>query len=199
MIFNNKSLIKKVIKNKVYIGNSSLNKDFESFVTGFRNNYYILDVNKIIFHIQKFSIFLSLLLKNKGKILFLGLNNKKEVFFTKKVNKILSSLSKKHGYLFLEEGFKPGFITNIHNSSKIKFNYNSLPDLVISFEPLSKSVLKEFNKFGILTVCVVSSKDSLREVDYPLIGNNNFLSIIFFYIDLISYLIKKNEAIPFKV
>jgi len=95
----NKYLISCILKNKVHLGNSKINKDIKNFIYGVnnKNGKYIFDVFKQVGQIRKVSLLLKNLKKRKKPILFFGINQlgldskSKEIALS--VNKSICSLS----------------------------------------------------------------------------------------------------------
>ena len=49
----------------------------------------------------------------------------------------------------------------------------------------------EFKKFGIPVICVVNSNESIKDIDFPLIGDNSLSWVNYFYLQIIRLAIKK--------
>lgn len=94
----NKNLINLILKNKIYLGNYTINKDVKNFISGInnKNGRVTFDLFKQMIQIRKVTLFLRSLKKKKRPILFFGINqfgldskNKSTVLF---INRLIHNL-----------------------------------------------------------------------------------------------------------
>ena len=69
----NKNLVNLILKNKIYLGNDTINKDIKNFISGInnKNGRVTFDLFKQISQIRKVTLFLRTLKKKKGLFYFL--------------------------------------------------------------------------------------------------------------------------------
>ena len=68
----------------------------------------------------------------------------------------------------------------------------NLPGAVVFFSRIGYDYFfPEFKKFGIPVICVVNSNESIKDIDFPLIGDNSLSWVNYFYLQIIRLAIKK--------
>jgi len=222
MLYKNSDLnfILTILKNKLYVGGTFLHNDLKGYIIGKKNNLYLFDLKKIIFNINSLRNFINHLQNEKGKILFIGFPENDTQKENYKINIAIKRIAEKKGHIFLTKDYIRGSFSNYHNiiSTYKKFsilsfglkktrrigqffvnfediaNMGTFPNAVVFFsKPSSPFILKEFKDQGIPVISIVDSTQSIRYVDYPLLGNFRYLNSIYFYIDLFNYLLKKTK------
>ena len=48
----------------------------------------------------------------------------------------------------------------------------------------------ELKKLGVPVVCIVNSNESLKNIDFPLLGDNSLLNVIYFYQKIIKFILR---------
>jgi ribosomal protein S2 len=83
---------------------------------------------------------------------------------------------------------------SLKSLSYVLGNSNNLPGAVILFSREGyNSFFKECQKLGIPVICVVSSNESLKNIDFPLFGNNKSLKTFRFYFIMLRQIINQHK------
>lgn len=165
----NQFVLQKFISYGLHIGSlkSIWNPEFKPFLSGFRNNFCILNPNLTLLYLRRsIKILLKAHLSNK-KILFIGAPTGLEKEF--------SILCSKNKHYFMEKA-PYGFFTNYKNKIYPGFSkslqINQRPHLIFLFNPLLDSmVFAEIKALDIPVISFVSSEDDYSLIDYPIPAN----------------------------
>jgi ribosomal protein S2 len=104
----------------------------------------------------------------------------KNMFYSNKST--LKKKSKENLRAFSEKYRNLYFVSEFYNKYKKK------PGAVVFFSKEGyDSFFKEFKRLGIPTICILNSGDSLKGVDYPLLGNKYSIKVLSFYRKLFRY------------
>ena len=165
----NQFVLQKFISYGLHIGSlkSIWNPEFKPFLSGFRNNFCILNPNSTLLYLRR-SI----------KILFKAhLSNKKILFIGAPIGleKEFSMLCSKNNHYFMEKA-PYGFFTNYKNKIYPGFSkslqINQRPHLIFLFNPsLDTLVFAEIRALDIPVISFVSSEDDYSLIDYPIPAN----------------------------
>jgi hypothetical protein len=68
-----------------------------------------------------------------------------------------------------------------------------MPGAVVFFSRIGyEYFFPEFKKFGVPIICIVNSNESIKDIDFPLIGDNSLCSVNYFYLRIIRLALIKN-------
>lgn len=165
----NQFVLQKFISYGLHIGSlkSIWNPEFKPFLSGFRNNFCILNPNSTLLYLRRsIKILFKAHLSNK-KILFIGAPTGLEKEF--------SMLCSKNNHYFMEKA-PYGFFTNYKNKIYPGFSkslqINQRPHLIFLFNPsLDTLVFAEIRALDIPVISFVSSEDDYSLIDYPIPAN----------------------------
>lgn len=165
----NRFVLQKFIVYGLHIGSlkSIWNPEFKPFLSGFRDNFCILNPNLTLLYLRcSIKILLKAHLSNK-KILFIGAPIGLEKEF--------SILCSKNKHYFMEKA-PYGFFTNYKNKIYPGFSKSiqitQRPDLLFLFNPsLDTMVFTELKALDIPIIGFVSSDDNYSLIDYPIPAN----------------------------
>lgn len=165
----NQFVLQKFISYGLHIGSfkSIWNPEFKPFLSGFRNNFCILNPNLTLLYLRRsIKILLKVHLSNK-KILFIGAPIGLEKEF--------SMLCSKHKHYFMEKapyGFFTNYKNKIYPGLSKSLQITQRPDLIFLFNPsLDAMVFAEIKALDIPVISFISSEDDYSLIDYPIPAN----------------------------
>jgi len=203
------------LRYKVLLGNKQnfTNPETYEAISGLNSGgNYVFDIEKSIASLKRALNFIQSVQANKGIILFIGTRPD--------LKEIVKYVGSKTNSPYVNNYWLKGLLTNWENTSNsIRFfnlflkklvlrdkkkkkivdtflglkNLKKLPDAIFVFDVSSdKDVLKEARLLNIPIIAISDTNVSLKEIDYPILGNSgSILSLAFFSNLIISTFIKK--------
>jgi ribosomal protein S2 len=190
---NNKFLLNKFIQYGLHVGGlqSFWNPKIKAYMSGFRNNFCILDPCLTHRGLRQGLKLLSKVVVSNKKVLFIGSPVGLEKRFL--------MLCKKHGHYYLDN-YTDGFFTNFTNEDKKLLQINLLeerPSLIFFFD-ISKNekVKNDVLSLNIPILAFIGSSDDIGGVDYPIPANvNSWKGGLFIYNILYHILSAREKSI----
>lgn len=180
----NRFVIQKFISYGLHIGSlqSVWNPESRPFLSGFRNNFCILNPNLTLLYLRRaIKILLKAHLSSKTILLLELLLGWKE----------FSLLCRQHKHSFMEKvpfGFFTNYKNKIYPGFSKSIQISQRPHLIFLFNPsLDAMVFAELKALDIPVIGFISSDDDYSLIDYPIPANTRsqkggFLFIIYFII-----------------
>lgn len=93
----------------------------------------------------------------------------------------------------LDNFFFNGRFQNLKNLSSVLDNSKNFPGAVVFFSRSGYDYFfHEFKKLGIPVICIVNSNESIKDINFPLLGDNSLLNTIYFYQKIIEFALKSD-------
>ncbi len=91
----------------------------------------------------------------------------------------------------LEESILTERFQNLMVLSYVLGKSKKLPGAVVFFSREGYDYFfSELKKLGVPVVCIVNSNESLKNIDFPLLGDNSLLNVIYFYQKIIKFILR---------
>lgn len=185
---NIKCINREIFKLCFRIGTISSNKNIESAFKKLFSPYFYKPVSIVVF-MNNYKRFKKWIKKEKIKVVGSFLSEWSQGSFSNYhfLRGLLKNNLRKVKYLDRvgSEGKKSSFINSFKILELVKEVFNSsnrLPGAIVCFSRIGyNSFFLELRKLGIPVICIVSDGDSLKDIDYPLIGDSLDLGVFFFY------------------
>lgn len=190
--------LKHLIDNGVHIGHhkSKVNTEVSPYLLGVRTNVHIIDLETTLVALRKAMAFAHDLSSNGGSILFVSTIND--------YSSIIESSARKCNQHYVNKQWLGGLLTNfiqikkrLNNVSDCSYKFIMSTQGIKSMETLPDALfvigarncptaLHEASLLKIPTIAVVDSNDSIRNVTYPIPGNDDSILAVNLYCQLIS-------------
>nr|YP_007890599.1 ribosomal protein S2 [Histiona aroides]AGH24093.1 ribosomal protein S2 [Histiona aroides] len=187
-----------LIYNGVHIGHekSKVNTEATPYLLGVRSNMHIINLETTIVALRKTMKFINDLSANGGTVLFVSTVND--------YSSIIESAAKRSNQPYVNRQWVGGLLTNFVQIRKrlnsitdcsYKFimstqgvkNMDRLPDALFVIGARNcPTALHEASVLKIPTIAIIDSNDSIRNITYPIPGNDDSILAVNLYCQLIS-------------
>lgn len=164
-----------LISKKGYLGHkaNTINFNLYNYISCIINNIAIIDIEKSIILLKRSLSFLSDISNNQTNFLFIS-----KIAYSTLVSNIK----------YITYKYSPGIFTNNNNISDI---------IIITNEEKKMSITKESSLVNIPTISILDTNNSIDNIEYPIISNNDSNDILNMYnllfIDMIETSIRNNK------
>ena len=191
-----KKLINSLLKKRLHLGQhkSKLNPTIIPYIYGIKNNFCIIDIKKTIRQLQNaLKIIYYIGTKDYSSFLIIGT--------TLGVQNMVKDVSNQYNFNYVNgDSWISGLITNTkslkraaileqNNEKKISKYLNFVqPDILIILNPQDNlDAINEANIKSIPIIAFVDTHCSIKNIDYPIIMNNESLDGVFFVLRMLCH------------